>query len=194
MEKVNVPEGTCGDWKVEKFSISKDDWRVISYGGRAPFPGNYTRLKHNGVVVMSDTDIEQRDHYEALHAAKGHILINGLGLGLFLLNCMKKKTVEKATVVELSKEVIQLVGPTYKKLFGDKVEIINEDAFEYKPPKGIRYGMVWHDIWTYICADNYEGMKKLHRKYGRKTDWQGSWCRHEVYRLVNEDKNRNYWR
>jgi hypothetical protein len=62
-------------------------------------------------------------------------------------------------------------------MYGDRVEIIQADAFSWKPPKNIRYGMVWHDIWPNICGDNYPEMKTLHRRYGRKADWQGSWCK-----------------
>ena len=185
MEKVNVPEGQSGNWKVERFTISKEAAliSVFSYGARMPSPGEYTLLVNGGEVVMSDTGAEMRDHYQAVREAKGHILINGLGLGMVLLNCMEKPEVERATVIELSQDVINIAGPHYQKMYGDKFEIIKANAMDYKPPKGIRYGMVWHDIWTYICGDNWEDMKALHRKYGRRCDWQGSWCREYVRRL-----------
>ena len=63
-----------------------------------------------------------------------------------------------------------------------RVTIINADAFEWKPPKDQRYDVVWHDIWDNICGDNLPEMTKLHRKYGKKTDWQGSWCKYECKR------------
>lgn len=186
MDKVNVPEGKSGNWKVERFTISKKDCQmaVFSYGHRTPMPGTYTRLMNSGTVVMSDTDAEMRDHYEPIWKARGDILINGLGLGMVLLNCMKKQEVDKATVVEISQDVINLVGNHYKEMYGDKLEIVNADSMTWKPPKGVRYGMVWHDIWTYICGDNYPQMKTLHRRYGRHADWQGSWCRYEAQKAA----------
>lgn len=197
MLQVNVPEGVSGEWRVEKFSISPTESMVsmFSYGSRAPSPGTYTRLMHNNTVVMSDTPAERADHYAAVRYATGHVLINGLGLGMVLLNCMVKPEVERATVIEYSQDVIALVAPHYKEKFGDKIEIIHADALEWKPPKGVRYGMVWHDIWTYICTDNYDDMKLLHRRYGRKADWQGSWSRPEVERLIKEENKQNqyYW-
>ena len=63
-------------------------------------------------------------------------------------------------------------------------EFHQADALEYKPPRGEQYDVVWHDIWPNICTDNLPEMHKLHRKYGRRCNWQGSWCRaeHEYYR------------
>lgn len=186
MLKVNIPTGDSGSWSVEKFTISDHEARMamFSYGGRAPSAGEYTRLNCGRDVVMSDTHAEMRDHYAAVRNAKGHILINGLGIGMVLLNCMEKPEVEKATIIELSQDVIDLVGPYYKEMYGDRIEIIHASAFDFTPPKGIKYGMVWHDIWTYICGDNYDEMKSLHRKYGRRSDWQGSWCREESKRAA----------
>jgi len=195
MQKVTVPEGKSGDWEVHKFTVSESDstWSVFSYGGRAPSPGDYTRLVCNKCTIMSDTPAEMGDHWEPVHKAKGHVLINGLGLGVVLLNCMIKPEVEKATVVEISPDVIKLVGPHYQDMFGSKVEIINDDALTFKPPKNVKYGMVWHDIWPTICGDNNDEMSKLHRRYGRRAEWQGSWARYYVKQALREDRN-SRWR
>ena len=123
---------------------------------------------------MSDTPSEMRDHLYAVGEAHGHCLLNGLGIGMVLKNILLKTTVERVTVVEVSPEVVELVGPHYK---DERVEIVCVDAFDFKPPKGVRYQMVWHDIWDNICADNLPEMHRLHRKYGKRADWQGSWCR-----------------
>lgn len=128
---------------------------------------------------MSDTHAEKMDHAEAVRRAKGIILINGLGIGMVLNAALLKREVEKALVVEKSSEVIGLSARHYQEKFGDRIEVIHDDAITFSPPKGIRFGAVWHDIWDNICADNLEEMKALHRRYGRKTDWQGSWCRAE---------------
>lgn len=185
MKKVNVPEGKRGDWEVKKFVISKYGSRssINTYGSRAPLFGKYTKLTYKGKVVMSDTDAEIHDHLEPVQKAKGDILINGLGLGLVLLNCMEKSEVISATIIERSIDVIALVAPHYINMYGERLEIIHADAMTWKPPKGNRYGMVWHDIWPSISADNYEQMKTLHRRYGRRCDWQGSWCKDEAQKL-----------
>jgi len=190
MQKVNIPEGKSGDWEVEKFTISKKEARmsVFNYGHRMPSAGTYTRLMEKRHTIMSDTGAEQRDHREPVREAKDHILINGLGIGMVLMNCMLKPEVTKATVIELSEDVINLVGPVYKEIYGDRLEIIQANALDWKPPKGIRYGMVWHDIWPEISMCNHPEMKRLHLRYGRRADWQGSWCRAEVNNMVRQDK------
>jgi hypothetical protein len=196
MDKVSVKEGGSGAWKVSTFTISKLDARmsVFSYGCRAPKAGIYTKLTCNGETIMSDTDAEMIDHVKAVRVSKGHILINGLGLGMVLLNCMNKPEVTKATIIEMSPDVIALVGPHYKSMYGDRINIIQANALEHKPPKGERYGMVWHDIWPTISCDNWNDMKTLHRRYGRCSDWQGSWAREQVRELMKEQAEDDRYR
>lgn len=142
--------------------------------GRGYIPeGEYTSLTCKGRgIVMSDTPDEMRDHYHAFWKAKGHVLINGLGLGMVLGAILRKPEVEHVTVIEIDPDVIDLVGPHYA---CGRLTIINVDAFEYVPPKGARFGAAWHDIWDDYCADNLPEMTRLKRRYGRRADWQGCW-------------------
>jgi spermidine synthase len=87
---------------------------------------------------------------------------------------LRKPEVEHVTVVEQSEDVIKLVASHYE---GPRVTIVHADAMTYQPPTGAKFGAVWHDIWDDICADNLDEMKILHRRYGRRTVWQGSWAR-----------------
>lgn len=128
---------------------------------------------------MSDTPQEMRDHYVAVVNARGSCLINGLGLGMVLKAVLKKPEVADVTVVEISSEVLEMVSPHYQ---DHRVTFVHASAFDYRPPKGKRYAMVWHDIWDFICADNIPEMQRLHRKYGRRADWQGSWARSQCER------------
>jgi len=189
---IDVPEGTSGEWKVERFTVSEEDIRLhnlrcsFAYGmhGREMKAGTYTKLMRGGTMVMSDTPAERWDHYDFWRMAKDHVLINGLGLGVVLAACLHKREVGIVTVVEKDPDVIKLVGKHYLGNLpeGKTLSIVNEDAFVFKPPKGVRYGAVWHDIWDNMCADNLPEMHKLHRKYGRRTDWQGSWGRWQCER------------
>ena len=185
--KVNVPEGEIGEWRVEHTVVSPADesfgrMRATSGMGRFVPAGTYTMLYHGsslgGSLWMSDTPDEIRDHLEPIYESMrlgGHVLINGLGIGMVANAVLSLENVTKVTIIENSPEVIALVGPSLKKRYGNRCEIIEADAYEYKPPRGIRYNMVWHDIWINLCTDNLEEMTKLHRKYGRRTDWQASW-------------------
>jgi len=175
---IDVPDGISGDWKVETFKVEENEFsQMISMlkGGRSVPGGTYKRLMRGGTCIMSNTPDEIRDFRHFLNGASGRILVNGLGLGVLLKALLNKPDVTEVTVIEKSEDVIKLVAPTY--LTDKRVTIINADAFEYKPPKDKRYDAVWHDIWDAICTDNLKGMKKLHRKYGKKTDYQASWGR-----------------
>lgn len=186
-----IPTGKQGEWAVEKFTVSKSDAKLfnlrqmINNRGREILPGNYTKLTHQGTIVMSDTPAEIQDQIYFTYVAHGNILINGLGLGLVVQGLMLDSTVKHITIIEISPEVISLVGKHLEKRYGDKITIINADAFTWKPPKGRNvYTFAWHDIWETICGDHWPEMKRLHRKYAQKAREQYSWCREEIRRAA----------
>jgi hypothetical protein len=180
--EVKVPDGKSGAWSVETFEVTKEGAALenlraaFGSGGRFIQPGFYKRLMRGGTVVMSNTPAEIRDHLGFIWKAQKaeNVLINGLGLGVALSEILKSDVVKRVDVVEISEDVIKLVGPTFAS--DPRVNIIHADAMEYQPPKGVRYGAAWHDIFDYICGDNLSTMTKLKRKYGRRCDWQGCWC------------------
>lgn len=188
--EVEVPDGVSGDWRVETFEITEVEAKfaalqaaISSERGRGILePGMYKKLMCGGVLVMSNTPDEIYDQMDFVYKAKGNVLINGLGLGITLKLVLAKPEIKSVTVVEKSRDVIRLVAPTYLK--DARVNIVHADAFTYKPPKGVRFGAVYHDIWNYITSDNLPEMHKLHRMYGRKCDWQGSWCRERCEPLI----------
>ncbi len=197
LPKVTVPEGVQHDVEVVKFTIGREDAAraLWSYGSRSPTAGEYTKLVMQGEVMMSDTKAEIRDHYEPVYAAKGNCLVAGLGLGVVVQGMLLKTEVTKVTVIEKSQDVIDLVADHYYNMFGrERLEIICADIFEWKAPKNVRYDVAWYDIWRDLCTDNLSEMTKLHRKFGRKTDWQGSWGKSLLVSLKRrEKKEANYF-
>lgn len=187
IEAVTIPEGQSGRWRIERFTVAGDDIPSfrLAMSGRSIRPGTYTRLMRGGQIVMSDTPAERRDHTGFVRAATGRVLINGLGIGMCLAAVLRKPDVTEVTVVEIDADVVALSGPHYSA--DPRVAIVNASAFDYQPPAGVRYGAVWHDIWDDICADNLPEMHRLHRKYGRRADWQGSWCRETCERYLRQD-------
>jgi len=204
--RATVPDNKVGEHEIEHFTVGKPSADLYNCNqtlpGRELTAGTYTRLvrydrhgdydsgKGQYVLVMSDTPAEIADHVEPVRKAHGHVLINGLGLGCVLQGCMANPEVDSVTVVDISEDVIALSGEYFKGLYGDRLNIVHASAFDYKPPKGIRYGMVWHDIWDYISDENLSDMHRLHRKYGRLCDWQGSWVRKHCESLRNKEKRR----
>lgn len=195
--KINVPDGVSSDWAVQSFEVdgmgaSFHNMRETIHGtGRGISAGKYKRLAYKNETVMSNTPAEIDDLYPFIDMVHGRVLINGLGLGVALEAALAKRlarfkddwpyAVTAVTVIEISEDVIKLVGPTY--WMDPRVTIIQEDAFKYRPSRGIRYDTVWHDIWPNLCADNLAGMKILHKKYQRIARWQGSWCSSECLRM-----------
>jgi len=204
--KVDVPDGQSGDWRVEKFSVSEEEASFqnmrasfsFSCRGQHIYAGDYTRLCRGNTTVMSDVPSEIRDHLGAIQNSKGNVLIVGLGLGMVADACLRKSEVEHLTVVELSPDVIHLVGDHLTEKFGDRVDVIQSDIFDWKPPKGVRYDLAWFDIWDDLCGDNVEGMSKLKRRFGRRADWKGCWgedvCRRANREWKRQEREMEYWR
>lgn len=192
--KVKVPPGKRGEWTITRFTITDTQARLENmrqlFNGysRAVCEGTFTKLHRGSTLVMSDTEAEIRDHINFIYQAHGKILINGLGLGVALQACLQKKEVLHATVVEISEDLIKLVGSFYKKQFGTRLHIIHGDALLYQPPKGTRFNAVWHDIWDTINTDNKPAICKLNRKYGRRTDFQDYWASPYIKRMVREER------
>ena len=178
--KVDIPEGISGDFEVSKFNVDPGDVRSLGYAlhGRPVPPGTYTRLTHNGDVIMSDTPSEILDHLNFIKIVRGRVLINGLGLGVVIKGLLMKLEVHHIDVVEKEYDVIKLVWPTYK--YDPRLSLYHADAFTVQWEKDILWDFVWHDIWPDICTDNLPEISKLKRKYVRRTGWQGAWCEKEL--------------
>jgi len=183
---VTVPDGQKGDWSVSTFTVLEKDEKFgrlramfSSERGRYVPAGTYKALKRGGGTVMSNTPDEICDLWPFLQAATGSVLINGLGLGVALTAILAKinedgsPAVSQVVVIENSPEVVDLVSPTFKKDL--RVYFALGDAFRFVPTG--KFDAVWHDVWDDICSDNLSQMHTLHRKYGHKAKWQGSWCR-----------------
>lgn len=131
-------------------------------------------------LVMSDTPDEMRDLLPILYSGKGRVVVNGLGLGCVVKGLLTRPEVEHIDVVEISGDLIDLVGHYYE---SERVTIHQGDAFDFKWPRGTRWNCAWHDVWDTLDVDNLSNEEyaepgtyaALHRRYGRRVDWQGSW-------------------
>jgi hypothetical protein len=184
-----IPEGRSGPWRVERYTVSEEDARadalraiISSQRGRFVPPGTYTGLSHESEgLMMSDTPDEMRDHLAIYHEARrrgGRVLVHGLGLGMITQALLSEEGVGHVDVVEIDEDVISLVSPSFQ---GDvdsgRLTIHHADCFEKSWPTGTRWSCVWHDCWRDLSEGNLEEMKALHRKFGRRCDFQGSWGR-----------------
>jgi len=196
----HVPEGSSGNWRIERFTVSEEEASFqnvrasfsFSSSGQYIESGTYTRLMRGGTVVMSDTPSEIRDHIYFIYKANGNVLIGGLGLGVVVEACLEKDEVDHVTVIEISEDVIKLVGGYLKEKYGDRFTIIHADLLKWRPDKGQTWDCAWYDIWDNICTDNLPEITKIKRKMGRRTSFQEAW-REEDLRYRKRQEKRQGW-
>lgn len=178
-----LKDGIVGDFELQHYEISDNNFYATIRCGIPP--GRYIRLINGFNCVMSDTPMEKETNRDFVCNAHGNVLIGGLGIGLIILAIQDKEDVKHITVVEKNCEVIELVGKQLPLNF--KVNIINDDVFEYKPL--FKYNTIYMDIWNYINEDVYkEQMKPLISRYRRylvpKTEDENRfidcWCKKQA--------------
>jgi hypothetical protein len=198
-----IPEQENGRFLIQKFHISpaaadfenmKMDIRsadgLLPESQRFVLSGDYIGLYRKGEngsdahILMSDTRAEVYDHVEPVRHAKGNVFISGLGLGIVTQACLRKPEVESVTVMDISHEVISMVGPFIEKRPEQRLELVCADVLDFVPDKADRYDMVWHDIWATIDDRNLGDMMKLAEVWGPRCLWLGFWAQAMVERMA----------
>ncbi len=176
LKAVDVPEGKSGDWEVKKTQ------KTNSKTGKTRRNTHLICCRH---TIMADIDSEFLGLDPFYEHLKGQILITGLGLGVAVQGALDHPAVEHVTVVEISPDVITLVGGHYQERYGNRLTIVQADAHIWEPPKGVKYDAAWHDIWpteTHACANDWLEVKNLQRHYEPWCVWQGSWPKDAIER------------
>lgn len=131
----------------ELFSDGKILPRIGFFDVEYPFPA----VLENGREWMTLMPNETNTTKPALEAAVGKVLTFGLGLGYFTYMAAIKPSVESVTVVERSRDVIELFNKHILPQFPDpeKIKIIESDAFDFAKNrmKSGAYNSVFVDIW-----------------------------------------------
>ena len=151
-----IPEGKAGEYQVE------DDIDID--GGFI-----YQQLLKGGELV-ADNHPDHLDRHKAfLKAARGHVLISGLGLGDSLHQLLQKPEVESVTVVEKSHEIIELVAPAFD---GERVYFLEEDIFNVEVDKG-EFDVIYHTIWNKPSEVSLEDRDGLQARFAGRCAWHG---------------------
>lgn len=191
--KVKIPAGKKGEAEITHFKVDQRDAARFNmslvfsgHGHRSIAEGEYTRLTVGGQLMMTDTPAEILDHLWFIRKAEGDVLITGLGLGMVANAVAEKPDVTSVTVIEMSQDVIDLVGPTLH----EKVTCICADAHEYRFPTGTKFDAVWNDVWPSISLDDAESRAKLNRRFFRicRTGVKGAWATEEFRREQSRDR------
>jgi spermidine synthase len=196
MHKI-LPEGKQGIAEIKHIEVTKKDesWtriRAAMHPEEYVEAGHYVQLLINGSVMMSDTQMEKRSNIGVICEARGHVLIAGLGMGMILPPILARKEVKSVTVIEKSRDVIDLVEPSLLKIKGGrKLKVIEADIFDWKPEKGTKFDVIYFDIWPNICTDNLLGMATLHQRFAKckaPGGWMNSWKREHLLSERRRDR------
>lgn len=192
---VSIPEGTKGEYRIVKRELKPDITQSLRMArdGRTYVPGTYTYLFRGDVLMMSDTPDEKKDHVNPVIKAKENCLLAGLGIGMVLNAIALKSEVTHIDVVEISQDVIDLVGPYYDQLYPGRITFHCASIFDWKWDKYTYYEIAWFDIWDSLDYEiHLPEMAKLHRRFGKRAKWKGSWGKEILLRQRRADK-RNPW-
>ena len=162
-DQITLPSGASGDWSFESRvckpyeAFVYDDPEILADGRVLPRIGffdteyAYPAVLENGREWMTLMPNETNTTKPAIDAAQGKVLTFGLGLGYFTFMAAIKSEVESVTVVERSRDVIELFEQFILPQFPDpaKIKIVQCDAFEFaeKQMQAGAYDSVFVDIW-----------------------------------------------
>lgn len=99
----------------------------------------------DGVIVMEDGVSELRRHLPIWLAARGRVLVTGLGLGCVLRGLLAKPEVEHVDVIEIDADIIRVVGAEFAG--NPRATIHRGNALTMRWPATTRWDYAWHDLW-----------------------------------------------
>lgn len=171
-----------GPWSIERIiaggQLTSPTEQAIHID-RCGWP-DYTLLRHYtyacelgkpAEIVMEDSASELRKHLPIWMAARGRVLITGLGLGCVVRGLLAKPDVEQIDVVEIDNDILRVIGPEFAR--NPRVNLHHGDALEILLPG--KFDFAWHDLWK-----EGDGLQRLHAKlfikYLRQCGPQGAWA------------------
>jgi len=190
---VDVPPYNDDGVLIERFEITEREAMVEKLRAafnpqrddRSTDPGIYTRLTVDGVLWMTDTPAEVRDHREVDAAFAdipgGSALIVGLGLGMVLNRALERR-LSFVEVVEREPRIIKAVGQHYHdkaQRLGVKLWIHQADIHDWRPPKHSYWDVGWFDIWPTINDDDMPEVTRLRSRFRTRLGWFAAWGQNE---------------
>lgn len=105
-------------------------------------------IRRKGTIWMSLAAMECESHMPHIAAARGHVVVAGLGMGFVTFNIMRKPEVTKVTVLERDREVIKLMDQISDWRSWPKIELVEGDALAYQPNEPVDF--LYADIWSHL--------------------------------------------
>lgn len=176
----NIPEGKCCTARVTKHRVTMEDFQnqIMSFQHHPVGPGVLiTRLIVGDKLMMVDTEWERQIARDFINAARGDVLIFGLGLGCTVREIVDKPSVKSVSVIEKNPDVIELVEPHMRNA---KLTVVHGDAFSYEPEQ--TYDAIWIDIW-HSSLPQFTGERRALAARYRRFKKQGGFLR--TWRLTH---------
>jgi hypothetical protein len=138
-----------GLWTIDRVCLTEPT--AVAFAGCQEYTllGRFTEttlMTTWGDIVMEDSPRELRRHLPIWLAARGRVLVTGLGLGCVVRGLLASPRVENVDVLEIDPEVVRVVGAEF--LNEPRVTLHVVDALTYEWPSGSRWDFAWHDLWS----------------------------------------------
>lgn len=174
-----------GPWTIKRVSTEEQTNPGLAELMRMQIGGwtHYTLLFHlteatlhqpPGDIVMEDSLTELMRHLPIWLAARGRVLITGLGLGCVVRGLLASPEVEHVDVVEIDRQILDIVGAEFAG--NPRVALHHGDALTFQFPANTKWDCAWHDLW---CDDKPGELHLMHAKllhqYRRRCPRQGAW-------------------
>lgn len=178
MQAARVPETlkpqSFGDfWTIARRKVSDREIGIVGWPTQTLLHKLTWASLHiePGEVVMEDSSRELRKHLPIWLAAKGRVLVTGLGLGCVVRGLLASPSVEHIDVVELDKDILRVVGEEFKGT--RRVSLHHGDALKIDIPGD--WDFAWHDLWV-----DGSHLQRLHAqlflRYRDRAKHQGAWA------------------
>jgi len=117
----------------------------------------------DGKRWMSDDPVEIQTHGPIEKEFFGSVLYVGLGIGLMFEIARKNKNIKQESVLEINKNVIELIGVP------KNVILYEGDAWKWEPPEGASFDFVWLDVtWEPRKNNERELLSKRFAKWAKE--------------------------
>ena len=130
----------------------------------------------DGEVVMEDSRQELQKHLPIWMAARGRVLVTGLGLGCVVRGLLASDRVDHITVIEKCPYIVERIGAEFWS--HPRVSLYLEDALHWNAGSE-RFDFAWHDLWTDQDAGEPH-LQNIHAKlfirYRKTARVQGAWA------------------
>jgi hypothetical protein len=178
---------TFGLWTIERHITQPCEAVTACFDDYTILRRWSTRSLHlpAGEVVMLDTMQELVSHMPIWLAARGRVLITGLGLGCVVRGLLANPEIEHVDVVEIDEAIIRVIGPEFAG--NERLTLHHGDATTIELP-GRHWDFAWHDLWVddgCLQLVHAHLLKRFHGRTGRQGAWKmPRWFRRRLPELL----------